>query len=109
MQFDAGMNVIDIGRTDVSPVSPKCVSFGNRALKAGITTSSWFISSARLLAPNPCADGMAQLAASYGSRFALQGFNPLQALLVVLGAGLLGWLGGGIVTGHYLRQTRPEH
>jgi len=64
MQFDAGMNVIDIGRTDVSPVSPKCVSFGNRALKAGITTSSWFISSARLLAPNPCADGMAQLAAS---------------------------------------------
>ncbi len=51
---------------------------------------------------------LAQLAASYGSRFALQGFNPLQALLVALGAGLLGWLGAGLVTGHYLRQTRPE-
>lgn len=51
---------------------------------------------------------LAKLAASYGSRFALQGFNPLQALLVVAAAGLLGWLGGGIVTGHYLRQTRPE-
>ena len=51
---------------------------------------------------------LAQLAASYGSRFALQGFNPLQALLVALVAGLLGWLGAGLVTGHYLRQTRPE-
>lgn len=51
---------------------------------------------------------LARLAASYGSRFALQGFNPLQALLVVIAAGVLGWLGGGLVTGHYLRQTRPE-
>ena len=51
---------------------------------------------------------LAGLAASYGSRFALQAFNPLQALLVVIGAGLLGWLGAGLVTGHYLRQTRPE-
>jgi len=25
----------------------------------------------------------------------------------VLGAALLGWLGAGLVTGHYLRQTRP--
>lgn len=52
---------------------------------------------------------LAQLAASYGSRFTLQGFNALQALLVVLGAGVIGWLGGGLVTGHYLRQTRPAH
>lgn len=58
------------------------------------------------LANHYLAPPLAELAASYGSRFALQGFNPLQALLVVLGAGLLGWLGGGIVTGHYLRQTR---
>lgn len=50
---------------------------------------------------------LAGLAASYGSDFALQGFAPLQALAVVAGAGLLGWLGAGIVTGHYLRQTRP--
>ena len=58
------------------------------------------------LANHYLAPPLAELAASYGSRFALQGFNPLQAFLVVLGAGLLGWLGGGIVTGHYLRQTR---
>ncbi len=51
---------------------------------------------------------LARLAASYGSGFSLQGLNPLQAALVVLVAGLLGWLGAGLVTGHYLRQTRPE-
>ena len=27
--------------------------------------------------------------------------------LSLLGAGLLGWVGAGLVTGHYLRQTRP--
>ena len=29
------------------------------------------------------------------------------ALAVLAAAGLLGWLGAGVVTGHYLRQTRP--
>ena len=50
---------------------------------------------------------LAELAARYGSHFALQGVDPLQALLVLVAAGLLGWLGAGVVTGHYLRQTRP--
>jgi cell division transport system permease protein len=50
---------------------------------------------------------LAELAASYGSRFSLSGFDPVTALLVTAGAALLGWLGAGIVTGHYLRQTRP--
>jgi cell division transport system permease protein len=50
---------------------------------------------------------LATLAGSYGSRFALQGLDPLQAAAVVAGAGLVGWLGAGLVTGHYLRQTRP--
>lgn len=50
---------------------------------------------------------IAELAAAYGSRFALQGFSMRQALGVVLGAALLGWLGAGLVTGHFLRQTRP--
>src|SRR5690606_17288913 len=50
---------------------------------------------------------LAELAASYGSNFALGGFDPATALAVVAGAALLGWLGAGIVTGHYLRQTRP--
>lgn len=49
---------------------------------------------------------LAALATSYGSGFALQGFGPVQAAWIVAGAGLLGWLGAGIVAGHYLRQTR---
>ena len=50
---------------------------------------------------------IAELARSYASRFELSGFDPLPALAVVIGATLLGWLGAGLVTGHYLRQTRP--
>ncbi|GAB3102353.1 permease-like cell division protein FtsX [Lysobacter terrae] len=50
---------------------------------------------------------LAELARSYGSGFILQGFGPPQAAAVVLGAGVLGWIGAGFVTGHYLRQTRP--
>ena len=50
---------------------------------------------------------LADLAASYGSHFSLSGFDPVAAAAVVLGAALLGWLGAGLVTGHYLRQTRP--
>ncbi|MEP6633371.1 MAG: permease-like cell division protein FtsX [Luteimonas sp.] len=50
---------------------------------------------------------LAELAASYGSRFELVGFDALRAAAIVVGAALLGWLGAGIVTGHYLRQTRP--
>ena len=53
---------------------------------------------------------LADLAGRYGSDFALRGLDPVPALLVLVGAGLLGWLGAGLVTGHYLRQTRPvEH
>ena len=50
---------------------------------------------------------LADLAASYGSRFMLQGLDLLTAAAVVAGAALLGWLGAGLVAGHYLRQTRP--
>lgn len=50
---------------------------------------------------------LAELAASYGSDFALAGFAPLHVVAIVLGAAVLGWLGAGLVTGHYLRQTRP--
>jgi cell division transport system permease protein len=48
-----------------------------------------------------------ELAASYGSGFMLRGFDLPVAAGVVLGAALLGWFGAGLVTGHYLRQTRP--
>ncbi|MGY3266189.1 permease-like cell division protein FtsX [Lysobacter sp. HA35] len=47
-----------------------------------------------------------RLAQTYGSAFRLQGFDPIRAAVAVLGAGLIGWLGAGLVTGHYLRQTR---
>ena len=50
---------------------------------------------------------LAELVAGYGSGFALRGFGIAQSLAVVAGAALLGWLGAGVVTGHYLRQTRP--
>ena len=50
---------------------------------------------------------LARLAASYGSGFELTGFTLPVALAVLAGATMLGWLGAGVVTGHYLRQTRP--
>ena len=50
---------------------------------------------------------LAGLAASYGSRFALAGIDLPWALAVTGGSTLLGWLGAGLVTGHFLRQTRP--
>jgi cell division transport system permease protein len=50
---------------------------------------------------------LAALARSYGSQFALHGFDLANAVAIVIGAGLLGWIGAGLVTGHYLRQTRP--
>ena len=50
---------------------------------------------------------LAELAASYGSGFILRGFDLPMAAGVVLGAAMLGWFGAGLVTGHYLRQTRP--
>ncbi|HZX75933.1 permease-like cell division protein FtsX [Lysobacter sp.] len=48
-----------------------------------------------------------ELARSYGSQFTLQGFDLPQAVAIVTASGILGWLGAGLVTGHYLRQTRP--
>ncbi|MFZ5655935.1 MAG: permease-like cell division protein FtsX [Pseudomonadota bacterium] len=49
---------------------------------------------------------VAELARSYGSAFRLQGFDAMRAAVAVLGAGAIGWLGAGLVAGHYLRQTR---
>lgn len=70
---------------------------GAGALALGVLTLAW------LALREPLAD----LAARYGSNFALQGLPPLPALTVLAAAGMLGWLGAGLVTGHYLRQTRP--
>jgi cell division transport system permease protein len=50
---------------------------------------------------------LAELAQSYGSHFTLQGFSIQHALAIVIGAGVLGWLGAGLITGQTLRQTRP--
>ena len=51
---------------------------------------------------------LADLASRYDSRFALQGLDPSAIVAVLVGAGLLGWLGAGLVTGHQLRQNRPR-
>ena len=67
------------------------------ALALGLLTAAWLA----LQAP------LAELAASYGSGFALRGVDPLQAAIVLAAATALGWLGAGLVTGHFLRQTRP--
>ena len=67
------------------------------ALALGILTLAWMA----LQAP------LAALARSYGSPFALSGLDPLGAALVVLAATIVGWLGAWLVTGHFLRQTRP--
>ena len=50
---------------------------------------------------------LAELSASYGSRFALKGLDALHSGMVLVGTVLLGWLGAWLVTGHFLRQTRP--
>jgi len=47
------------------------------------------------------------LAQSYGSGFVLDGLDPLRAAGFVLAATVIGWLGAWLVTGHFLRQTRP--
>jgi cell division transport system permease protein len=49
---------------------------------------------------------LAQLAAGYGSTFGLHGLAPLPALVVLAGAGVLGWLAAGVVTARFLRHTK---
>ena len=67
------------------------------AVALALLTAAWIA----LRAP------LGELAGSYGSAFALQGVDAMQAGIVIGGATLLGWLGAGVVTGHFLRQTRP--
>jgi cell division transport system permease protein len=67
------------------------------AVALALLTAAWIA----LRAP------LGELAGSYGSAFALQGVDAMQAGMVIAGATLLGWLGAGVVTGHFLRQTRP--
>lgn len=52
------------------------------------------------------AEPLAALVLRYGGQFALQGLAPLQAVLVLVGATALGWLGAALVSGHALRQAR---
>jgi len=71
--------------------------FGAGALALGLIAASG-------LALGP---PLAELADSYGSHFALHGLDALHSGFVLLGTLLLGWLGAWLVTGHFLRQTRP--
>ena len=55
-----------------------------------------------------CAAPLAELAAQLWQPFRPAGLRPAAAPPCVLAApAVLGWLGAGLVTGHYLRQTRP--
>ena len=74
-----------------------CYGLAAGALALGLLTAT----GAALRAP------LSELAASYGSGFVLHGFGLHQAGAILLGAAVVGWLGAGFVTGHYLRQTRP--
>ncbi len=60
------------------------------------------------VARHSLAPPLADLAKSYGSDFALQGFSPGHTALILTGTTLLGLVGAGIVTSHYLRQARSE-
>ncbi len=50
---------------------------------------------------------LAELSRSYGSPFALKGLDLLHSSIVLLAIVVVGWLGAWLVTGHFLRQTRP--
>lgn len=50
---------------------------------------------------------LSALSRSYGSPFVLHGLDAFHSGMVLLGTLLLGWLGAWLVTGHFLRQTRP--
>ncbi len=50
---------------------------------------------------------LAQLSQSYASPFALKGLDLLHSAIVLLAIVVAGWLGAWLVTGHFLRQTRP--
>ena len=73
-----------------------CYGLAAGALALGLLTAAEFALRQPLRA----------LADSYGSRFAFSGVEPLHGLLVLLIAAALGWLGAGVVTGHFLRQTK---
>lgn len=71
-------------------------------LAAGVLALALLTAAAHALHPP-----LQALAQSYGSTFALAGLDAAQAVLFVLAATVVGWLGAWLVTGHFLRQTRP--
>ncbi len=50
---------------------------------------------------------LATLSGSYGSPFVLKGLDLLHSSIVLAAIVVVGWLGAWLVTGHFLRQTRP--
>ncbi|WP_313273723.1 permease-like cell division protein FtsX [Stenotrophomonas sp.] len=50
---------------------------------------------------------LAELSQSYGSPFLLHGLDAFHSAMVLVATTILGWLGAWLVTGHFLRQTRP--
>ncbi len=50
---------------------------------------------------------LTELSQSYGSPFVLHGLDAFHSAMVLVATTILGWLGAWLVTGHFLRQTRP--
>ncbi len=50
---------------------------------------------------------LAHLSHSYASPFVLHGLDLFHSSMVLVATTILGWLGAWLVTGHFLRQTRP--
>ncbi|MDV3469909.1 permease-like cell division protein FtsX [Stenotrophomonas sp. C3(2023)] len=71
-------------------------------LGAGVV-ALWLVAGAGAALAGP----LAELSRSYGSPFALKGLDLLHSFIVLLAIVVVGWLGAWLVTGHFLRQTRP--
>jgi cell division transport system permease protein len=71
-------------------------------LTAGLAALGLLALAALALQPS-----LAELAGSYGSRFALRGPPPLAVAALLLASTLVGWFGAWLASGHHLRQTRP--
>jgi len=71
-------------------------------LAAGLAALGLLALAALALQPS-----LAELAGSYGSRFALHGPPPLAVAALLMATTLIGWIGAWLASGHHLRQTRP--
>ncbi|MCY7313899.1 MAG: permease-like cell division protein FtsX [Pseudoxanthomonas sp.] len=71
-------------------------------LAAGLLALGLLLGSAHALR-----EPLQALASSYGSSFTLGGLDAARGAGFLFASTVIGWLGAWLVTGHFLRQTRP--